>query len=198
MCPAAEQAHLLPSHLLQPTSVGTPCRRAPSLLHSSAAAQAVRAVPLECDSATTLMQMDTLGIEPRASRMLSECDTTTPCALGGQRKPGLMRPGEGQSVLVKSRHQASRAHATRRGAVVGGRGAVAPRAHRVPVGSSTAGHRRRELSPGLRRGGQKCGPRCCSGFRCFSFPRKNRPPSPLGAAPVGQFKTQSTPSRLWP
>ena len=26
------------------------------------------------------IQMDTLGIEPRASRMLSECDTTTPCA----------------------------------------------------------------------------------------------------------------------
>ena len=26
-------------------------------------------------------QMDTLGIEPRASRMLSGCDTTTPCAL---------------------------------------------------------------------------------------------------------------------
>ena len=24
--------------------------------------------------------VDTLGIEPRASRMLSECDTTTPCA----------------------------------------------------------------------------------------------------------------------
>ena len=29
------------------------------------------------------MQMDTLGIEPRASRMLSGCDTTTPCALSG-------------------------------------------------------------------------------------------------------------------
>ena len=27
--------------------------------------------------------MDTLGIEPRASRMLSGCDTTTPRALGG-------------------------------------------------------------------------------------------------------------------
>ena len=27
------------------------------------------------------MKMDTLGIEPRASRMLSGCDTTTPCAL---------------------------------------------------------------------------------------------------------------------
>ena len=26
-------------------------------------------------------EMDTLGIEPRASRMLSGCDTTTPCAL---------------------------------------------------------------------------------------------------------------------
>ena len=33
--------------------------------------------------------MDTLGIEPRASRMLSGCDTTTPCALGwGRRKAG--------------------------------------------------------------------------------------------------------------
>ena len=29
-----------------------------------------------------LARMDTLGIEPRASRMLSGCDTTTPCALG--------------------------------------------------------------------------------------------------------------------
>ena len=28
-----------------------------------------------------LAQMDTLGIEPRASRMLSGCDTTTPRAL---------------------------------------------------------------------------------------------------------------------
>ena len=28
-------------------------------------------------------KMDTLGIEPRASRMLSGCDTTTPCALLG-------------------------------------------------------------------------------------------------------------------
>ena len=27
-----------------------------------------------------LSKMDTLGIEPRASRMLSGCDTTTPCA----------------------------------------------------------------------------------------------------------------------
>ena len=26
-------------------------------------------------------EVDTLGIEPRASRMLSGCDTTTPCAL---------------------------------------------------------------------------------------------------------------------
>jgi hypothetical protein len=31
--------------------------------------------------------MDTLGIEPRASRMLSGCDTTTPCA------PVLLRDG---------------------------------------------------------------------------------------------------------
>ena len=28
--------------------------------------------------------MDTLGIEPRASRMLSGCDTTTPRALEGE------------------------------------------------------------------------------------------------------------------
>ena len=28
----------------------------------------------------TFFKMDTLGIEPRASRMLSGCDTTTPCA----------------------------------------------------------------------------------------------------------------------
>ena len=31
-------------------------------------------------SQVSLAQMDTLGIEPRASRMLSGCDTTTPCA----------------------------------------------------------------------------------------------------------------------
>ena len=29
---------------------------------------------------TPKSNMDTLGIEPRASRMLSGCDTTTPCA----------------------------------------------------------------------------------------------------------------------
>ena len=29
-----------------------------------------------------IAQLDTLGIEPRASRMLSGCDTTTPCAHG--------------------------------------------------------------------------------------------------------------------
>ena len=29
---------------------------------------------------TNAIDMDTLGIEPRASRMLSGCDTTTPCA----------------------------------------------------------------------------------------------------------------------
>ena len=32
---------------------------------------------------TLKAEMDTLGIEPRASRMLSGCDTTTPCAHGG-------------------------------------------------------------------------------------------------------------------
>ena len=31
-------------------------------------------------SRPALMQVDTLGLEPRASRMLSGCDTTTPCA----------------------------------------------------------------------------------------------------------------------
>ena len=31
-------------------------------------------------SPSTKLKMDTLGIEPRASRMLSGCDTTTPCA----------------------------------------------------------------------------------------------------------------------
>ena len=40
-------------------------------------------------SAERIRNMDTLGIEPRASRMLSGCDTTTPCALGwGRRKAG--------------------------------------------------------------------------------------------------------------
>ena len=33
--------------------------------------------------------MDTLGIEPRASRMLSGCDTTTPCARVGYMQPQL-------------------------------------------------------------------------------------------------------------
>ena len=37
--------------------------------------------PLEAWRAVArVWQMDTLGIEPRASRMLSGCDTTTPCA----------------------------------------------------------------------------------------------------------------------
>ena len=31
------------------------------------------------------MKMDTLGIEARASRMLSGCDTITPCALESSR-----------------------------------------------------------------------------------------------------------------
>ena len=35
-----------------------------------------------CDKATASGCMDTLGVEPRASRMLSGCDTTTPRALG--------------------------------------------------------------------------------------------------------------------
>ena len=33
--------------------------------------------------------MDTLGIEPRASRMLSGCDTTTPRALDGSSSESL-------------------------------------------------------------------------------------------------------------
>ena len=37
--------------------------------------------------------MDTLGIEPRASRMLSGCDTTTPRALdGGKHRRCRLRP----------------------------------------------------------------------------------------------------------
>ena len=36
---------------------------------------------LEKWSIDFMSEMDTLGIEPRASRMLSGCDTTTPCAL---------------------------------------------------------------------------------------------------------------------
>ena len=35
-------------------------------------------------SRTAELQLDTLGIEPRASRMLSGCDTTTPRALEGE------------------------------------------------------------------------------------------------------------------
>ena len=37
---------------------------------------------LGCHTLTSAKRMDTLGIEPRASRMLSGCDTTTPRALG--------------------------------------------------------------------------------------------------------------------
>ncbi len=33
------------------------------------------------ESNSCVVNVDTLGIEPRASRMLSGCDTTTPCAL---------------------------------------------------------------------------------------------------------------------
>ena len=54
--------------------------------------------------------MDTLGIEPRASRMLSGCDTTTPCA------PLLLNPGVAQFRLnacpkqpTMSLHEAVRA-----------------------------------------------------------------------------------------
>ena len=41
------------------------------------------AVHLTCCSCVSFhrAKVDTLGIEPRASRMLSGCDTTTPCAL---------------------------------------------------------------------------------------------------------------------
>ena len=38
------------------------------------------AVFKSCSIATDSDKLDTLGIEPRASRMLSGCDTTTPCA----------------------------------------------------------------------------------------------------------------------
>ena len=41
--------------------------------------------------------MDTLGIEPRASRMLSGCDTTTPCAQ--LMKPELMIVATDHKVL---------------------------------------------------------------------------------------------------
>ena len=51
---------------------------------------AIRAQPLRLIARSTLfassfwqsarVEMDTLGIEPRASRMLSRCDTTTPLA----------------------------------------------------------------------------------------------------------------------
>ena len=37
-------------------------------------------LPLPLDRACALKEVDTLGIEARASRMLSGCDTTIPCA----------------------------------------------------------------------------------------------------------------------
>ena len=37
--------------------------------------------PFDLVIAAAAFNMDTLGIEPRASRMLSGCDATTPCAL---------------------------------------------------------------------------------------------------------------------
>ena len=40
--------------------------------------------PCRAPPMATPAEMDTLGIEPRASRMLSGCDTATPCALGGR------------------------------------------------------------------------------------------------------------------
>ena len=40
--------------------------------------QEEKTLTIQCIEANP--EMDTLGIEPRASRMLSGCDTTTPCA----------------------------------------------------------------------------------------------------------------------
>ena len=39
------------------------------------------ALTIAACTACNLRKVDTLGLEPRASRMLSGCDTTTPCAL---------------------------------------------------------------------------------------------------------------------
>ena len=53
--------------------------------------------------------VDTLGIEPRASRMLSGCDTTTPCALDGYEPMRLQNLGSLQptSMLQPCRHARS-------------------------------------------------------------------------------------------
>ena len=54
--------------------------------------------------------MDTLGIEPRASRMLSGCDTTTPCALESSRtylnveitrRPTRTHAGRGAGLFIE-------------------------------------------------------------------------------------------------
>ena len=158
----------------------------------SAFAQSNR-VPLGAGS-----KMDTLGIEPRASRTLSGCDTTTPCALGGQRKPGLIRPGEGQSVLVKSRHPAIRAHATRREA--GGRGGDGSGPTRAPCarGIQHCWSPPPGVEPRSSAWRAEMRTTMLQRIQMFFIPAKKPTPSPLGAAPVGQFKTQSTPSRLWP
>ena len=59
-------------------------RYLPGKLTAPTAASSARRQPNQpCDKAATSWRMDTLGIEPRASRMLSGCDTTTPRALKG-------------------------------------------------------------------------------------------------------------------
>ena len=49
-------------------------------------------------------QMDTLGFEPRAFRMRSGCDTTTPCAPCGFRNLRACRITASQSLLAKKLH----------------------------------------------------------------------------------------------
>ena len=48
--------------------------------HISTMAQRVKRRKLPQRVMSPCIKVDTLGIEPRASRMLSGCDTTTPCA----------------------------------------------------------------------------------------------------------------------
>ena len=59
--------------------------------------------------------MDTLGIEPRASRMLSGCDTTTPRALYAGRITSLLRDGSDATTQQGEVSSVARRATERRG-----------------------------------------------------------------------------------
>ena len=79
-----------------------PRYRPSELTAPTAASSALRQPNQPCDKAAASWCMDTLGIEPRASRMLSGCDTTTPRALCGS---------EIQLSVCAQKHSAQRSSA---------------------------------------------------------------------------------------